>query len=121
MEPVVYRVLTVRGVVVAPVPIGTNRARLDLFWMLRSGRLLAARGALCPALSDLGWPAARVRRAWAALGQGAWTVDRLLVSWAALVAREGHWPAHCDEGYRPIAVDLTGFWRPRLRDGPTTH
>jgi len=106
---------------VAPLPIGTNRALLDLLWMLLSGRLLAARGALLPALSAMGWPADRVRRAWAALGQGTWTSDRLLTAWRALVAGEGRWQPHCYDGYRPVAVDITGFWRPRLRDCPTTH
>jgi hypothetical protein len=106
---------------VAPLPIGTNRALLDLLWMLLSGRLLATRGAVIPALSDLGWPAARVRRAWAALGQGAWTCDDLLARWAAVVERAGQWQPHGYEGYQPVAVDLTGFWRPRLRDCPTTH
>ena len=121
MEPVVYRTLTVLCGVVASLPLGTNRALLDLFWMLLSGRLLAARGALLPALTDLGWAPDRVRRAWAALGQGAWTTDRLLTQWHALVAREGRWQPHCHGGYRPVAVDVTGFWRPRLRDCPTTH
>jgi hypothetical protein len=121
MEPVVYRVLTVLCGLVAPLPIGTNRALLDLFWMLLSGRLLAARGALIPALSGMGWAPERVRRAWAALGQGAWTTDRLLTHWRVLVTREGRWQPHCHDGYQPVAVDLTGFWRPRLRDCPTTH
>jgi hypothetical protein len=62
-----------------------------------------------------------VRRAWAALGQGAWTVEALLGRWAAVVAREGQWQPAVHEGYHPVAVDLTGFWRPRLRDCPTTH
>jgi hypothetical protein len=121
MDAVVYRTLTLLCAVVTPLPIGTNRGLLDLLWMLLSGRLLAARGALFPALSDLGWPAARVRRAWAALGQGAWTVDRLLTAWAALVVEEGRWQPHTHDGYQPVAVDLTGFWRPRLRDCPTRH
>jgi hypothetical protein len=121
MESVVYRVVTVRCAVVAPLPIGTNRGLLDLVWMLRSGRLVAARGALFPALSDLGWPAARVRRAWAVLGQGAWTSDRLRPHWATLVAREGRWHPQEPARDRPVAVDVTGVWRPRLRDCPTTH
>jgi hypothetical protein len=121
MEAVVYRVLTVLCAVVAPVPIGTNRALVDLFWMLLSGRLLTSRGALIPALSGLGWPAARVRRAWAALGRGAWRCDDLLDHWRTVVAREGHWQPQEHGGYRPVAVDLTGFWRPRLRDCRTTH
>jgi hypothetical protein len=89
--------------------------------MLLGGRLLATRGAVIPALSDLGWPADRVRRAWAVLGHGAWTSGALLARWAALVAGEGRWQPHQHDGYRPVAVDLTGFWRPRLRGCPTTH
>lgn len=34
---------------------------------------------------------------------------------------EGQWHAHAHGGYYPLAVDLTGFWRPRLRNCPTTH
>ena len=37
------------------------------------------------------------------------------------LAREGRWQAHEHEGYRPVAVDVTGFWRPRLSDCPTSH
>jgi hypothetical protein len=121
MDSVVYRVVTVLCGLVAPFPLGTNRALLGVFWMLLSGRLLAARGALIPALTDLGWAPDRVRRAWVALGQGAWTSDRLLTRWRAVVAREGQWQAHRHDGYQPVAVDLTGFWRPRLRDCPTRH
>ena len=62
-----------------------------------------------------------MRRAWAALGQGAWATDDLLTAWAALVAAEGRWQPHQYEGYRPVAVDVTGFWRPRLRACPTKH
>lgn len=120
-DAVGYRVLTLLCAVVAPLPMGTNRACLDLLGMLLSGRLLAARGALFPALNAVGWPADRVRRAWGALGQGAWPSDRLLTQWRAWVAREGRWQAHCHGGYRPVAVDITGFWRPRLRDCRTRH
>ena len=121
METVVDRTRTVLCTVVTPLPIGTNRGLLDRLWMLLSGRLLAARGAIFPALSDLGWPAARVRRAWAALGQGTWTVDRLLARRGALVGEEGRWQPASHDGDPPVAVDVTGFWRPRLRDCPTTH
>jgi len=113
--------VTVLCAVVTPLPIGTNRALLDLLWMLLGGHLLAARGAVIPALAALGWDPARVRRAWAAVGQGAWQVDDLLTTWQAVVAAEGQWQPHRHGGYQPVAVDLTGFWRPRLRACPTTH
>lgn len=39
----------------------------------------------------------------------------------AMVTGEGRWRPHARDGYRPVAVDVTGFWRPRLCDCPTTH
>jgi len=45
----------------------------------------------------------------------------LLTSWAAQVAREGRWQPSCYEGYQPVTVDVTAFWRPRLHDRPTRH
>jgi hypothetical protein len=89
--------------------------------MLVSGRLLASRGALFPGLSEAGLTPGEVRRAWAALGRGAWSSDRLLAQWARLVEREGRWRAAEHGGYRPVAVDVTGFFRPRLRGCPTKH
>ena len=38
-----------------------------------------------------------------------------------MVEREGHWQAAEHGGYRPVAVDVTGFWRPRLHGCPTKH
>jgi len=38
-----------------------------------------------------------------------------------MVTGEGRWRPHARDGYRPVAVDMTGFWRPRLCDCPTTH
>jgi hypothetical protein len=107
--------------VVARVPLGTNLGLVSLLWMLVSGRLLATRGAVIPGLSALGLPAPAVRRAWAALGQGRWTSGALLAQWGHVVDQDGHWRPHEHAGYRPVAVDLTGFWRPRLRGCPTTH
>ncbi len=62
-----------------------------------------------------------MRRAWAALGQGGWSSGALLARWAAMVEGEGTWQAHTHGGYHPVAVDVTGFWRPRLRACPTAH
>ncbi len=121
MPAAVYRMLTVLCTLVEAVPIGTNLGLLHLLWMLVSGRLLGARGAVFPGLSDCGLSAPATRRAWAALGQGGWTSGHLLGRWAGVVAAEGHWQPHAHGGYRPVAVDLTGFWRPRLRGCPTTH
>jgi hypothetical protein len=121
MHETVYRVMGLLCAVVARVPIGTNLGLVCLLWALVSGRLLTTRGAVIPGLSALGLPAPAVRRAWAALGQGSWTSAALLEQWGQVVEQESRWQPHEHEGYRPVAVDLTGFWRPRLRACPTTH
>ena len=94
MHPTVYRVVTVLCALVAGVPVGTNLGLVLLLWLLLTGRLLGSRGAVIPALSALGLPPAAVRRTWAALGQGAWTADRLLANWQGWVAQDGAWRPH---------------------------
>src|SRR3712207_3925957 len=121
MHPTVYRVVTILCAVVAGLPIGTNLGLVLLLWMLLTGRLLSSRGALIPALSALGLPAPVVRRSWASLGHGAWTSEQLLANWGRWVDAEGRWQPHCYAGYHPVAVDVTGFWRPQLQGCPTQH
>src|SRR3712207_5293160 len=121
MPEAVYQVTAMLSTLVAPLPIGTNRGLLHLLWMLVSGRLLASRGAVIPGLTDLGLSEAEVRRAWAALGQGAWNSEEVLDRWVARVQQEGHWQPHVRGGYQPVAVDVTAFWRLRLHGCPTTH
>ncbi len=87
----VFQVMTMLCGLVTPLPIVTNLGLLHLLWMPVSGRLLGTRGAVIPGLSEAGLTHGQVRRAWAALGQGAW------------------------------AVDVTACWRPRLHGCPTTH
>ena len=121
MQEVVYRVVGVLCVVVAAAPIGTNLGLVHLLWMLVSGRLLGSRGAVIPGLSATGLSEPAVRRAWAALGQGGWTSAGLLARWRRQVEQAGVWRAHEHAGYRPVAVDVTGFWRPRLQGCATSH
>ncbi len=121
MQQTVYRVLGLLCALVGGVPIGTNLGLVCVLWLLVSGRLLETRGAVIPGLSLLGLSEPAVRRGWAAVGQGRWTSGELLGQWRAVVEREGRWQSHVHEGYRPVAVDVTGFWRPRLRDCPTSH
>ncbi len=121
MQEPVYRTLELLCAVVTALPVGTNLGLLHLLWMLVSGRLLTARGAVFPGLSEAGLSAAESRRAWAALGQGSWSSERLIGEWARLVEREGRWRAAEHGGYRPVAADVTGFWRPRRRGCPTKH
>jgi hypothetical protein len=106
---------------VMDLPIGTNLGLFHILWTLVSGRLLQSRGALIPALAATGLEPAAVRRAWAAFAAGAWDVSRLIAALQALVRAEGRWHArHCG-GYRVVAVDTLGFFRPRLKDCATKH
>jgi hypothetical protein len=121
MSATVYRISTMLSSVLQEVPVGTNLALFHLLWTLLSGRLLTSRGAVVPALADFGLPAPAVRRAWAALAYGDWECHALLARWHALVLAAGQWQPRCHGGYRPVAADLVGFFRPRLRDCPSTH
>ena len=114
MQEPVYRTLELLCAVVAARPIGTNLGLLHLLWMLVSGRLLTTRGALFPGLGEAGLTPEESRRAWAALGQGRWRSAELIAAWTRVVEREGQWQAAEYGGYRPVAIDVTGFWRPRL-------
>ena len=119
MPAAVYRVLGLLCALVESLPIGTNLGLVHLCWMLVSGQLLGSRGAIMPGLQALGLADPAMRRAWVALGQGSWTSQRLLKTWAAVVQAEGYWHPHVYGGYHPVAVDLTAFWRLQLRNCPT--
>jgi len=121
MPEAVYRMMTLLCALVAPLAVGTNLGLLHVLWMLVSGQLLGARGAVIPGLSACGLSDRAVRRAWAALGQGDWACDHVLARWRALVVAEGRWQPHTHGGYHPVAVDVTAFWRPRLQGCPTVH
>jgi hypothetical protein len=121
MSPTVYRIATLLSTLLCRLPIGTNLAMVHLFWMLLSGRLLASRGALFPALAATGLAPDAVRRAWAALAYGRWEITPLVTSWQQMVEREGYWQAHTHAGLHPVACDLVGFFRPRLQHCPSQH
>ena len=114
MSKTVYRVLRVVCEVLGSVPVGTNRSLVDVCWMVLSGQLLASRGGVIPGLAALGLPAAAVRRAWAALGHGAWTGGQLLSRWGQVVRQEGVWQVRRHGGWGALAADITHFVRPRL-------
>jgi hypothetical protein len=105
---------------VAGQPIGTNLGLLLFLWMLVSGNLLESRGAIFPALQRLGLAAAESRRVWAAFAEGKWEISDLLQQWQQQVEQEGLWQEHRLGGYRVKAVDLVGFWRPKLKSCQTT-
>ena len=121
MSATVYRISAMLSSVLRDVPVGTNLDLFYLLWTLLTGRLLASRGAVIPALADFGLPAPAVRRAWAALAYGQWESNALLTRWREQVLAAGHWQPHCHGGYRPVAADLVGFFRPRLQACLTTH
>lgn len=114
MSTLVYRITRLLQQVLVSVPIGTNLGLYWLLWTLLSGRLLLSRGAIVPALSDLGLDAAAVRRCVAALSYGRFSTGALLTNWQQALLSEGRWRAHVYEGYSPLACDLVGFFRPRL-------
>ena len=114
MSTIVYRMSVLLGRIVAHVPVGTNLGLFWLLWALVSGRFLLSRGAVFPALADRGLPADAVRRSGAALAYGRWVIQTLVQAWQQIVHQEGAWRAHQYEGFRPVACDLVGFFRPRL-------
>jgi hypothetical protein len=115
MSTVVYRISILLGVILAEVPVGTNLGLFWLLWALLSGRFLLSRGAVFPALADGGLPADAVRRSSAALAYGRWAVQSLGRAWHQRVQQEGRWHAHRHAGFQPVACDVVGFFRPRLR------
>lgn len=104
--------------IVKSVPIGTNLALLQLIWAMISGTFLPARGAVHTALSLSGFTNREIRRSWTALRHGVWRVEELIDRFRQLVKQEGSWQANAYEGYRPLAVDITAIWRPRLQGWP---
>lgn len=109
------------GVVVEKLPIGTNLALYQLLWMLMSGRLHESRGAVFPALQASGLSDAEVRRAWAALRYGVWSIAAMLPVWYAYVTGAARWQPYQYAGYYVKAVDITAFWRPTLRGLQSQH
>jgi hypothetical protein len=103
------------------LPIGTNLALLQFEWMLVSGGLLPNRGAIFPALKSIGLSDAETRRAWAAFRKGVWQTTLLLRLWQEHVEGLPGWTVHRYEGYNPITVDVTAFWRPALKNCPSKH
>ena len=116
-----YRINDVLSRVVSHLLLVPIWSLFHLLWTLLSRCLLQSRGTIIPALADLGLCAAAVRRAWATLAYGRWDTARLLAAWQRVVQDDGRWQAHRHGGYRPVACDLTGFWRPRLHGCTTKH
>lgn len=101
--------------VVQVTPIGTNLGLANLMWAMMNGSFLSSRGAVFPALQSLGLDPAAMRRSWSALRYGSWQIDELVETWGLYVASENEWRENRYEGRRVVSIDLTGFWRPRLK------
>src|SRR4029450_11253823 len=114
MSTIVYRISVLLGAILVDVPVGTNLGLFWLFWALISGRFLRSRGAVFPALADGGLPAEAVGGSGAARAYGRGAIEPLVRAWPQLVQQEGRWHAHRYEGFRPVAGDLVGFFRPHL-------
>lgn len=121
MSPTVYRICSLLPQVLGGVPIGTNLGLLHLMFALLSGRFIGSRGATFPALSDIGLSKEAVHRASAALRAGRFLIASLLGNWQELVQQEGAFQAHEHEGVRPVACDLTAFYRPHLQGLTSKH
>ncbi len=104
--------------VVKGVPVGTNLALVHLLWALITGSFLSSRGAIFPALQRCGFSRAASYRSWQALARGSWGIGQLVANWRAYVLSQGRWQPHRYAGHRPVAVDITAFWRPRLHGWP---
>lgn len=89
--------------------------------MLVSGALHDSRGALFPALQAIGLTEAEVRRAWTAFRYGAWEIEAMLRIWQTHVEGQEQWQAQQHAGYYVKAVDITAYWRPRLKGLKSKH
>ena len=109
-----HQIVHVLDHLVKVAPVGTNRALLQLMWAMVSGAFLHSRGAVHSALLQAGFAAGEIRRSWQALRYGVWHSDELLARWRNWVKAETDWQPNRYAGWQPLAIDITGFWRPRL-------
>ncbi len=107
--------------IVQVVPIGTNVSVVHILWVMVNGSFLESRGAIHPALASNGLSDAEVRRSWAALRYGSWSIADLLDCWHIQIGRMNEWEASRYGGYRVKSVDLTAFWRPHLQGEVNKH
>jgi len=121
MSEIVYRIIRLLTALLRSVPIGTNLGLFHLFFAFLSGRFLPSRGALFPALADLGLSDDAVRRASAALTYGRFDMAHLLQDWNRTVQEEGAFRPHCHGGIHPVPVDMVGVFRPKLVGCASKH
>ncbi|HNE34831.1 MAG TPA: hypothetical protein PKL59_21365 [Nitrospira sp.] len=115
MPTAVRETIQVLEMIVQAVPVGTNLGLLYMLWAMLSGSFLKSRGAVFPALQESGLDEQQMRRSWAAMRYGKWAIETLIEVFRRHVQAERKWEGHQYEGYRPVAVDWTAFWRPQLQ------
>ena len=115
MSIAITQTIHVLQIIVQTVPMGTNLALLQLMWTILNGSFLQSRGAIFPALKANGFSAEESRRIWRAFRHGVWYINECFARWHSYVLSEGKWQSHEYEGYRPVAVDWTAFWRFKLK------
>jgi hypothetical protein len=116
-----YEIVSLLCRILSSVPVGTKRGLFTVLWALLSGRFLASRGAVIPAIAALGLAPAEVRRAEAALAYGRFRTSDLVAAWHQMAREAGHWQPHRHEGIRPVPCDLTAFYRSHLANCTTKH
>ena len=121
MSNIVYRISTVLRHILKSVPVGTNLGLYHLLWTLLIGSLLKYRGAITPSLVSFGLSKEQTRRSIAALSDGQWQIQDLVTALKTYILIEGNWQPHRYDGYKPVAADLTGFYRPQLKDNAGKH
>ena len=103
------------------LPVGTNLAMVHFQWMLISGALFPNRGAIIPALKSTGLSDEETRRSWAAFGSGVWSIQELCSEFGGYVRKLPDWKERRYEGFLPITVDITAYYRPTLQNCPGVH
>ena len=117
MPALVYRITEVLSAIVIELPLGTNLGLFYILWTLTQ-RSVAAK----PWGADPGLGSYRLGAGRGAAGVGGvrprrlgyFPADRRPAGGGA--AGRGRWHAQHIGGYRVVAVDTTGFFRPRLKE-----
>lgn len=121
MQTAIETTITALVVIVQATPIGTNISLVRLMWAMMNGSFLGSRGAIHSALAENGFSDEEVRRGWAALRYGSWSIEELLSEWHLHVAATNEWRVRQYGGYRVKSVDITGFFRSKLQGKVSQH
>jgi hypothetical protein len=117
----VYLVLDTLLQITMRVTLGTRLCLVQALFTLMSGQLLESRGAIIPALFNLGFDQRETQRIRQAIHRGAWSTNQLLKHFYALVVHQQHWQPLRIAGYTVNALDTTAIFRPKLQGCQTRH